>query len=797
MVEIDYSALESVLGGGTEEERYKAVRDLVKSGSIGAVRPLLAAMGDESFRVREESLRGVCGYPAELVFPELEKYLRDGDDANVRTAAMEAFPRYGKRATSYLLALLRDPDEEIRTFSGVMLGAIGDPDSVADLIAALDDVDENVAHAAAEALGMIADDGAVEPLIEALKKEFWIRYPAATALGQIGDPRAVPPLLDLIGDDMLQGAVIEALGNIGDPSAAPALARLLARDDPLTRNDVIAALVKVQSKIDSIGQEGGDGLGEIAGVLGRDDVVRHLTGSLSDPDLEVRKNAVVALGWLKKVQSLPGLIELLGDFEIEEYVAGAITGFGPEAVPQLVAALEMDPEAEIKCALVRCLDWIGDERGLLACLGLLQDPDAEVRLQSVMALGGASSSPAVEDALIGVLADDDPDLRSAAAEALGKSRSASLEEKIRSAMPSLRGEAKAAAVHVLGDLEGDGPFQTLMELASSPDTAIRAEAIRALGKKRSGLLESESLLAAINDGNPLVRAAAAVCLGAAGSPGPVSHLERLIRDKDQSVGAAAAESLARVGGPESAAVLMDRFAEAGPRLRRAIIRSLGSFADKEVKHFLSETLKDPNPEIRTAVLESMAANHEGRAAPGVIVALDDADWGVRVAAIRALSASRDKRHRAALIDRLGEERDNVIKKEIVAALSKMGDRDTATSLLPLLHEEDLRLEVMEAIERLGAPDMETFADYFSKSGGAIKGLMVDVLGRVGDPSFVPFLIRVLEDEFFTVRAKAAHALSLIGDSRAIAHLIRSQKDDPSEEVRKEAARSLKKLGETR
>jgi HEAT repeat protein len=52
---------------------------------------------------------------------------------------------------------------------------------------------------------------------------------------------------------------------------------------------------------------------------------------------------------------------------------------------------------------------------------------------------------------------------------------------------------------------------------------------------------------------------------------------------------------------------------------------------------------------------------------------------------------------------------------------------------------------------------------------------------------------VLKDEFFTVRCRAARALGKLGDRKTIPVLLNAQKEDPSEEVQKEATLALKKL----
>lgn len=303
---------------GSEKDRYQAVRDLTQAHSFGAIPLLMQVVGDESYRVREEALKGICAFPPELIFPRLEAFLRNHDDAQVRNAAIQAFPRYGEKATSYLLELLQDVDPDIRIFSALMLGSTRDPLGMEGLIAALKDPSENVRHAAAESLGKLRDHRAIPPLIECLQSDFWTQYPAAVALGEIGDPAAIEPLTALLEDDMLRQAAIRSLGSIGDPAAVPVLVEMLTQNDPETRDDTIAALVKISSQAESESVSGNELLSRIPNSLQNEDVVTHLLDSLGSQELEVRKNAVIALGWLRETRAREKLVSMLEEYELEE-----------------------------------------------------------------------------------------------------------------------------------------------------------------------------------------------------------------------------------------------------------------------------------------------------------------------------------------------------------------------------------------------------------------------------------------------------------------------------------------------
>ena len=129
------------------------------SGQPEAITPLLLAVADESWPVRQAATELLAAFDEAALLPHLEAALRDDEDAAMRNAAMEIYVKMGAAASPALLALLGDADEEVRNFAAVMLGARRDRTAVPALIAALADPDVNVRHAAAASLGQIGRRG--------------------------------------------------------------------------------------------------------------------------------------------------------------------------------------------------------------------------------------------------------------------------------------------------------------------------------------------------------------------------------------------------------------------------------------------------------------------------------------------------------------------------------------------------------------------------------------------------------------------------------------------------------------
>jgi HEAT repeat protein len=784
-------SFEDDLSAEAEETRYSAVKALTEGNSIEVLPHLLKAVADSSYRVREEALKGICAFPKDLIFPRLEELLRDQENANLRTAAMEAFPSYGTEATPFLLRLLKDQDGEVRMFSATILAEIGDPSSVEGLIQVLDDPDENVRHIAAEGLGRIGDARAIAPLIDCLKQDFWIQYPAVIALGNIGDPSAAGHLVGLLDDEMLRQAVIEALGKIGDISVIPVLADILSQNDPAVRNDTIASLVNIQRMV----KPDGGCLPSIKTALNNGELIDHLLNSLQDPDPEIKKNTIIALGWLEEERAVGSLLTLIQNYELEEYVVGALVSIGEKAIPELIKALR-NPDPGIRTALIRSITWIGGRDGVRACIPFLRDEYSDVRYQAVLAMSEGLDLKDVEDALLELLSDPEPEIRYTLVEILGKSRSGSLVEKILPELSSNYPLRRSLAVRILGrlkDVRACGPLQDLLE---EDNDEIRAQVYMALSAIKADQLSLEILIRGISDPSPVVRKSVACSIKTGSREELEGTLIPLLQDPDPDVRIAAIAALGKIGHASCIKDLMTCFDSSNKPLRLAIVQAMGCIHDKKSTRFLTGLLKEQDSELKRMAIDSLGQINDRRSTPDLVIALDDSDWGVRSAAIQSLAKLKDRKCAVHILKRLQDPED-IVKKEAILALGTLGARNTVNDIMALINHENLQSEVIGTLEKLGIPDMDIFRDLFKRSNARLKCRLVDLLSRLRDPGIVDFLMEVLKEEFFTVRCWAVRALGESGLRKAIPSLVKVQKEDPSKEVRKEAGLALKKIKDIR
>ncbi|HEX9202685.1 MAG TPA: HEAT repeat domain-containing protein, partial [Vicinamibacteria bacterium] len=505
---LDIQAAIASLRHGEESVRRAVVEELGRSGRPEAVSPLLVAVADDSWPVRQAAVEQLAGFPARLLLPALDAALRDGENATLRNAAMEIYVRLGAAALTPLLVLLRDEDEEVRQFAAVMLGSLKDAVAVAPLIAALEDPDVNVRHAAATSLGQIGSPEAVPSLIAALRDEPWLQYPSIHALGEIGDPRATPALLDLLGDEFFRGPALEALGRLAGREALPRLIPHLYDPEPALRNAAIRAVVEIEQRATA----GGESLDpEVQAALRRQDLVDHLLTSLSDEEASIRRMAAVTLGWLREPRAEGRLIELAGDPQVQEYATHALVSIGFQDREAYASGLAHPVDA-VRQGVTRCLAWIAPPGATDLVAHLVHDPSVEVRAEAAAAIGrlghedaamllfellGDESALIQESAMDGLsrlpgerviplllqaLAGRDPDARVRAAQTLGLLRDPTTAPALMSAAADPRETVRAAALSALGELEAPGVLDVLRGALGDPSSLVRQQAVLSLGK---------------------------------------------------------------------------------------------------------------------------------------------------------------------------------------------------------------------------------------------------------------------------------------------------------------------------
>jgi HEAT repeat protein len=360
------------------------------------VREIMETLTGKDWWDRQKVMGQLLACPEQDLIHELEKGLRNHDDADVRNTAMEVYGELGVRGFSSLSSLLQDSDHEVRLFAVNVLCNIADRRAFPLLAGAIQDPDVNVRVAVAEALGKIRDERAVPILEKSVHDEPWVAMAAVNALGEIGGEYALRVLYRCLGIEGCQEIAVTALGNAGNPDSIEYLAACLDYD----RLSELALKATVS-------------------IAGRHQIrpqpeyfmhhIPKLLGMMQSPDPDTRRAAIRAVCWSRNLAAQQWLIDAVKDGDLQEYAIEGILQLGKRAVPGIVDEIR-NASGPHRRLLVKTIEMLGEQPALLQFAG---DADPMVRTEVALALG-AVRIPRAAQVLRSMLHDPEEDVRTAA-----------------------------------------------------------------------------------------------------------------------------------------------------------------------------------------------------------------------------------------------------------------------------------------------------------------------------------------------------------------------------------------------
>jgi HEAT repeat protein len=306
------------------------------------------------------------------------------DDYFVRGSIAWALGEVGAPAKSDLLNALHDADWRLRYAAAEILWMLRDTTIVPDLLAALHDSEPLVWEAAAESLGGLGDYAAVGRLIQALNDEDGHVYGAAIeALRDITEDDDIPELHPYLTSENLKLRMAAAyiLGAKGGTAAIQGLFDVIRGGFTGDQREIERAM----REIVAIGSP----------------AVSYLIDILNGDDRFLRRLAAGMLGEIGDAQAIEPLIEILADEEgekeeVPEAASWALAQMGADALPALMAALENLSDNSMKRAYcAEALGKIADPNSISSFVKLLDDSNAQVRIEALLALGKLGDNSAV------------------------------------------------------------------------------------------------------------------------------------------------------------------------------------------------------------------------------------------------------------------------------------------------------------------------------------------------------------------------------------------------------------------
>jgi HEAT repeat protein len=378
-----------------------------------------------------------------------------------------------------------------------------------------------------------------------------------------------------------------------------------------------------------------------------DSATSSLVEMLGSEDAE----RVWAAHWMLREIGTPAVDALddgtgIDDVGLNRWVLLTLAGIAdPKSVQVLTGALVHD-DPDVRWAAASALGLIVNGVGEESLLPLLDDEDVRVREAAATALGAMGSSSAVES-IIDMLDDEYSTSRLAATEALGRLGDDRAVKPLMALLEDQERTVRIAAARALGEIGHPAGVKPLVGILGSPDGTLRWTAARSLASIGKPALAP--LLAAMAKGKPDERECTAWTLGEIGDPAAVPLLVSVLSSKIPSLVGASIDALVKIGAPAV----------------QKCTKALGSL----------------NPRVRAAAAEVLGRIGGPAAVDILASALEDKDAGVREQAARALGHIDDVKAIPPLVDagkrcRESEEKSTGVCVEVLLALGRIGKNPT-------------------------------------------------------------------------------------------------------------------------
>jgi HEAT repeat protein len=756
--------------------------------------------GDTLARQDAADALGRLGPRAKDTIPDLVKALKD---CWVAHPAAQALGRIGPKAVPALMKVLQDLGHDSRSEAGAALARMGAP-AVPALVRALGHKEALVRQEAATALGAMGPRAAkaVPALVRVLLDDEPALEFESTERSLPGVGRVKVPLLRWSEDESglfatPRWVAAQALGKIG-PAATPALIAVVEAKERGISLRALATLGKMCVEV--LPEHLPAGRKErVVGLLLLAVQLRFLVQEAGTPDRLARRLAVDALarqGTIARA-AVPHLARAFRDEDRElcVHAAHALASIGPaarSAIPDLLEALKdrrvlgpirngLEVHTSVRLEAVRALLALGPagrkalrERGVPLLIKGLDDPKADVRVQTVEALDevgkeAAAALPALLHLLKSrPLPEETEGLVARALQSAGVSPGR-LVPLLKHRAARVRREAATALLYLGRKARPAVP--ALVAALKDRDKLVQEYAARTL----LGLREKVELILPIlvrhyadgeDDFLPRVGPAARRAIPA---------LQKMLEDKkDPFTRLRVARELVLLGASveRALAVLVEQLEDKNDKLSATasgVLCSLGSRVRPAVPALL-QLLRHKNKETRllAAKVLSTQGGKPGRAALAMLLGLLKDRRNSRTLRFSAAYALRPHGPAAAeavpdLVVLIKEEAIDV--RYLLPVLATLGRH--ARPMVPLLRvalrKSMDHVSVVECLEALGPHAAEVVPELMAllevcdrqlrKAGAAALGAM-----EQGGRRAVPRLRALLDDDDPGVRAWAASAL---------------------------------------
>ncbi len=772
-----------------EAVRYRAAQSLAEMDGDGS-RHLTEALGDESWRVRRTAVDRLSrSTDAEMIHGLIRSLKSQHNNAAVLNSALQVLAATRLDDLSPILALLEDPDADLRMYTALFLGEKRHPHVIDALIRALDDPDPNVVYHAIESLGKLRAVEAVERLMAIAESEdFFLSFPAVDALARIEEPAVVGRLISLLGKPMLETAVIDALAANGDElCVGPLIDRLHQPDPPVI--EIASALAAIYDRYEQRYGEGAH-IADIARSRFEPTGALRLISCLEEAPADRLRAIALVLGWLQSPAVYSALTRLLGEPSARREVIEALVRYGRDVLGLLIEQLHAE-DLDTRRAAVMAIGRIGDPLAVPELIRLLSD-DPELIIPTAGALAKIGDRQAFE-ALLPLLGHRNPAVRQAVIGALNSIGHPDMGDAMADLMQSDNPLVRESAIRIAGYFGYPQCLPLIEAACRDANETVRKTAVEHLpffdDRNYLPLLEK-----CLFEDTPKVRAAAARALGHMDAKGTVTLLIRALCDPDSWVRYFSAISLGKLDAAE-AEVELARLAQSDPsdHVRIAAAKALGRIGSAQSLDVLKTLIRNENPDISRAAIAALGHLRHPSARDILLQTLHAEHPQDRLCAIQALESDESPTTIAKLQWVAASDSDPAVSSAAIEALARCSQPEAVRSLVYLTVDRRLREPVVSALAGMPEKRIGWVASGLEHPNPEVRMAVIDALGRMKRADATEMILGCLNDSDWRVRMAAIAVFTQTGNRAAEKKLAQMADSDPHPDVRHAAKKALTRV----
>lgn len=420
---------------------------------------------------------------------------------------------------------------------------------------------------------------------------------------------------------------------------------------------------------------------EALGKIKGGEATRTLIEMVKDENTDVQIAAIKAMGGLDDEDAVPVLIPSLSDERkaIRDAAVESLRGLGTKALRAVVQTAELG-SGIAKAEAQRALKLICERFRAALDPQSAEGKDRLVRRDMCRYLGQLRYKLATS-ALIDRLSDSDPDVRAAAAEALGNIGAKAAIQPLKGRMDDKAEEAKVrlSAAVALGKMGDKGAIEFLINMLTEADENLRVRAANALSEVGSPAVNA--LLDALRSKEELKRWGAAKALGEMRCKEAIDELIKVTKDKSEDVRIASVVALGRIGDASAVPALLEALKDDSEKVRWHAYNALHSFSSDNATIAIDALSRTTKAETKEQVIRLLGAWKAQMATSELLKHLRDKSERVRIAAIWALGEIGASEAADDILGILEQDENDDVKREAAYALGKLKYKPARMALL--------------------------------------------------------------------------------------------------------------------